>query len=269
MSSKGIFTSLSGALAQNQRLETIANNIANSNSTAFKKDRQVFNEYMTANQKPPDVIQVPRVPASIESFYDHQGGDRGYVDAAGTFTDQSQGALKNTGQSLDVALEGQGYLEVLTPNGVRFTRNGALKLDGQGRVVTREGFPVLREGFGQDPEGRVLQVPLARSLTISYSGEVFAGDQQVGRLSLVEAQNPTALRKQGSSLFVADPDQQPNFQPATNIKVHQGFLESSNVNIVEEMTDMISATRAFETNQQAIKAFDKMDEKLVNEVPRS
>lgn len=268
VSSKGIFTSLSGAMAQNQRLETIANNIANSNSTAFKKDQQVFNEYMTANQRPPDVIQVPRVPASIESFYDNQGGDKAYVDAKGSFTDQSQGALKNTGQSLDVALEGNGYLEVLTPNGVKLTRNGALKLDPQGRLVTRDGHPVLREGLGQDGEARIMQIPQARSLTISYSGEIYSGDEPVGKLSLVNVPNQDALKKQGASLYTIDEQRAGELQLADGVKVHQGFLELSNVNIVEEMTNMISATRAFESNQQAIKAFDQMNGKLVNDVPR-
>lgn len=255
-------------MAQNQRLETIANNIANSNSTAFKKDQQVFNEYMTAHQRPPDVIAVPRVPASVESFYDHQGGDKAYVDATGSFTDLSQGALKNTGQQLDVALEGNGYLEVLTPNGVRLTRNGALKLDDQGRLVTRDGYPVLREGFTQAGEGRVMQLPATRNLNISYSGEIYADDEAIGRLSIVDVQNQDALRKQGSSLYYINGEANEQLRAAENIKVHQGFLELSNVNVVEEMTNMITATRAFESNQQAIKAFDQMNAKLVNDVPR-
>ena len=82
MSNKGIYTALSGAIAQSQRLDTIANNIANSNTTSFKKDAQTFREYVTAYEKTPDVINVPKIPASIESFYDMQGGDRGYVDSA-------------------------------------------------------------------------------------------------------------------------------------------------------------------------------------------
>ncbi len=256
-------------MAQDKRLETIANNIANSNSTAFKKDKQVFNEYLAAQERPPDVIQVPRVTAEIESFYNTQGGEQGYVDTKGTFTDQSQGSLKNTGQALDVALEGDGYLEVLTPNGIRFTRNGALKLDGQGRLVTRDGYPVLREGLGQDGQARVMQIPQNRNLTISYSGEIYSGEENVGRLSLVKVNNQDALRKQGHSLYFLDQNQaEGGLQAAEEVKVHQGFLELSNVNIVEEMTNMITATRAFESNQQAIKAFDQMNAKLVNDVPR-
>ena len=97
MSSKGIYTALSGAMAQSSKLDTIANNLANVNTTSFKKDRQMFQEYLTAYEKNPDVIAVPRIPASVESFYDMQGGDKSYVDSAGTYTNFDQGGLKQTG----------------------------------------------------------------------------------------------------------------------------------------------------------------------------
>src|ERR1700722_13837892 len=139
MSSKGIYSAVSGAMAQNSRLDTIANNLANVNTSSFKKDRQVFSEYLSAYEKAPDVIQVPRVPASIESFYDMQGGDTAYVNPAVTYTNFEQGALKPTGSPLDLALEGKGFFEVLTPQGVRWTRNGALQIDASGRLVTKEG----------------------------------------------------------------------------------------------------------------------------------
>ncbi len=269
MSSKGIFSSLSGALAQSERLDTIANNIANSNTAAFKKERQVFSEYLTANEKPPTVMTVPRIPASEESFYDMQGGDRAYVDASGTYVDHSQGALKNTNGPLDLAIEGRGYFEVLAPGGVRLSRNGNLKIDAQGRLVTREGFPVLREGLGQDPEQRTIRLSGARDVTVSYSGEIYEAGQMVGRLSMVDVADQDALQKQGSSLYALKDNYGAQLKPASDFKVHQGFIELSNVNIVDEMTDMIMATRAFETNKQAISTFDKMDEKLVNDVPKT
>lgn len=263
MSSKGIYSALSGAMAQSQRLDTISNNIANSNTTAFKKDRQVFREYLTANEKPPEVIQVPKIPATTESFYDNQGGDRSYVDPTGTYTDLSQGALNNSGDPMDIALEGKGFLQVNTPAGMRLTRSGNLKIDSEGRVVTRDGFPLMAEGGG------AIKVSGSRNLTFSQSGEVFDGDQLAGRLSIVDVSNTDALQKQGSALYTLKPNYNVQMTPAGEVKVHQGFSELSNVNVVEEMTDMILATRAFETNQKAIKAFDQMDEKLVNEVPKA
>ena len=148
MGTKGIYTAVSGAIAQGAKVDTIANNIANTNTTAFKKSKQIFNEYLTANEKVPDVIQVPRIPASIESFYDMQGGDKAYVNSAGTYTDFSQGTIKVTGNSLDAAIEGEAFFEVLTPQGVRLTRDGSFKRDVDGRLVTKQGHRVLRAGIG-------------------------------------------------------------------------------------------------------------------------
>lgn len=267
MSSKGIFTALSGAMAQNQRLDTIANNIANANTASFKKDQQTFYEYLSAAEKSPDVIQVPRVPASIESFYDMQGGDRGYVDSSGTFTDFTQGQLKPTGNTLDLALEGRGFFEVATPQGIRLTRGGQLKIDSQGTLVTKEGFPVLRDGSG-DASGRRIQVE-GRNLTVSRSGDIYDNGNQVGRLSVVEVANPDSLQKTGNSLYSLKANFNETPIPSVDTQVQQGFVELSNVNIVDEMTDMITASRTFESAQRAMKAHDQMDEKLMNQVPKT
>lgn len=264
MSNKGIFTALSGAIAQSQRLDTIANNIANSNTSAFKKDKQVFQEYLTANEKLPDVIQVPKIPASVESFYDMQGGDRGYVNSTGTFTDHSQGNLKATGNTLDVGLDGKGFFEVLTPRGVRFTRSGGFKVSSQGLLVTKQGYPVLKTGT-QDPQQRTIGVN-SRNLTISYGGDIYEGGDFNSKLSVVDVAEPDALKKEGQSLYALKENYGAQLQPAAEAQVHQGFIESSNVNIVEEMTDMIQASRSFESTQKAIKAFDMLNGKLVNEV---
>jgi len=267
MSSKGIFTALSGAMAQSQRLDTIANNIANANTTSFKKDQQTFSEYVTALERPPDVIQVPRVPASIESFYDMQGGDKGYVDSSGTFTNFQQGQLRPTGSTLDMALEGRGFFEVLTPQGVRYTRNGQFKVDGNGNLVTKEGHPVLRDG-AQDPAQRKITVE-GRNLTVSKNGDIYDNGNLAGRLSVVEFADMDALQKSGNSGYALKANYAETPLPAAETQVQQGFVELSNVNIVDEMTDMISASRAFETAQRAMKAFDELDEKLMNNVPKT
>lgn len=264
MSSKGIYSAVSGAIAQSSRLDTIANNLANVNTTGFKKDRQVFSEYLSAYEKPNDVIQVPRIPASIESFYDMQGGDNAYVNPAGTYTNFEQGGLKSTGSPTDIALEGKGFFEVLTPDGVKFTRNGVLQVDGNGRLVTKEGFPILREGQN-DPTQRTLQVS-SRNITVSQAGDVYDGGNLLGRLSVVEFANPDELQKVGSSNYTQKQNAQLPPQPAREARIHQGFVETSNVNVVEEMTDMITANRVFEATQQAIKAHDQMDDKLINQV---
>lgn len=275
--SKGIFTAVSGAMAQNARLDTIANNLANVNTPAFKRDSQVFREYLSAYEKEPGTITVPRVPASIESFYDMQGGDKSYVDLHGTFTDFTQGNLKSTGNPLDVAIEGEGFFEVLTPEGVRLTRSGSFSIDGDGRLVTKQGYPVLRDGgLGQDPATREIRFN-GSSVVISSAGEVFDGNQSVGRLSLLNVGNRDALQKTGQSLYAFRDNQDPQLSVAgtnaetgdgADVKLHQGFLEGSNINVVREMTDMIAATRVFESTQKAIQAYDQMAGKVVNEVPK-
>ena len=264
MSSKGIYAAVSGAMAQESRLDTIANNLANVNTSSFKKDRQVFSEYLSAHEKEDSLMRVPRVPASIESFYDMNGGDNAYVNPAGTYTNFTQGALRGTGSPLDVALEGRGFLEVMTGEGVRYTRNGALSVDGGGRLVTREGYPVLREGQG-DPAQRVMTVG-SRNITVSQTGDVFDGGAQVGRLSVVDFLNLDDLQKVGNSNYTLKANAGSGPVAAKDVKIHQGFTEGSNVNVIEEMTDMITANRVFEATQQAIKAHDHMDDKLINSV---
>src|SRR5690606_25665724 len=200
--------------------------------------------------------------ASIESFYDMQGTDRGYVDAKATFTSHEQGAMKATGSPLDLALQGDGFFEVLTPSGPQLTRAGSLRRDSEGRLVTPQGFPVLREGIGQPPESRIIRLT-SGNVTVSQQGEIYDGGQALGRLSVVTVDNKEALQKRGQSLFALKPGEDAALQPATDAQVEQGFIELSNVNVVKEMTDMISATRAFESTQKAIQAFDQMDQKLM------
>src|SRR4051812_32041909 len=199
MSSKGIYTAVSGAMAQSSRLDTIANNIANANTTAFKKDKQVFNEYLTAHEKMPDTMEVPRVPASVESFYDMNGGDKSYVDSAGTYTSFSQGLLKSTNSTMDVAIEGKGFFEVLTPQGIRWTRNGSFQVDGSGRIVTKDGYLVLKDGAG-DPLQRAITVA-DKNVTITDRGDIYQAENQVGRLAIVSFLDADQVEKQGNSLY--------------------------------------------------------------------
>lgn len=267
MSTKGVYTALSGAMAQSQRLDTIANNLANVNTPAFKRDQQVFQEYLTANEKPAEVIQAPRVPASIESFYDMQGGDKSFVDSAGTFTNFSQGSLRSTGNPLDVAIDGNGFFEVATPDGVRLTRLGAFKLDGNGQLVTKDGHPVLKTGGeGEGPENRVIKVSGQAPVTITDNGDVFDGDNVIARISLVDVPAKDSLSKIGSSLYEFKKNAKPEVVNVPNASLKQGFVEGSNVNIVQEMTDMIATSRTFESTQKAIHAYDSMADKLINVV---
>jgi flagellar basal-body rod protein FlgG len=270
MALKGVYTALSGAIAQSEKLDTIANNIANVNTPGFKRDQLSFQEYLTAYEKEQKLMNVPKIPASIESFYDLQGGDKSYVDVKGSFTDFSQGSLRNTGNNFDVALEGKGFFEVATPNGIRLTRSGNFTLDGNGRLVTKEGFPIMKAGGeGADPASRIITVGDSAQFSISDSGEVFQGAESLGKLSVVNPTDPDALQKMGSSLYGFRPNKNPEVTNVVNPGMKQGFLETSNVNIVKEMTDMITTNRVFESTQKAISAYDQMADKLVNQVGKT
>lgn len=273
MGTKGIYSALSGALAQSQQLDTIANNIANANTPGFKSDKNSFREHLTILEKAPDVITVPRVPAAVESFYDMQGTDKSYVDVDGSYTDFSQGGVKATGNSLDVALEGPGFLEVLTPTGPKLTRKGSLTVNGNGLLATVEGYPVLRRDNGPvipgaeaDFQGRTIPVG-SGNLAITGQGDLFQNGNNIGQLSVVEFNDPKVVKKVGHSLYsVTDMTVARNPSPTT--QVHQGFIETSNVNIVKEMTEMIQTQRNFESAQKVIRTYDEMDNKLVNDVPK-
>lgn len=274
MSLKGVYTALSGAIAQTLKMDTIANNIANVNTTGFKKDQQTFSEYLTAMEKEQDVMKVPRMPASIESFYELNGGDKAFVDAAGTYTNFEQGSLKSTGGKLDVAIEGAGFFEVGTPNGVKLTRAGNFTIDGNGQLVTKDGYPVLMEPAegadglvaGDNIEGRTVRISGTSSINISDGGEVFEGETKIGKLSVVNAANTDALQKIGNNYYTLKENMNAEISSIKAPSLKQGFLETSNVNIINEMTDMIMAQRVFEGTQKAISAYDNMSDKLINQV---
>ncbi len=269
MSTKGIYTAVSGAVAHSAQMDTISNNIANANTPGFKNDKQVFKEYLTSYEKQPEVIESPKVPASIDSFYPINGGDKSFVDVSGTSTNFEQGALKLTGNPLDAGIEGDAFFEVLTPAGIRFTRNGHFTLNADGIVVNKQGYPLMLEGFeGQPPEERFIQLTDQKNFTITVKGDVFVQGENQGRLSLRTATEKDALHKQGNSLYTLRENFENQMVNATNYKVHQGAFEQSNVNIVSEMTKMINATRVFESTQKAIQAYDQMNQKLANDVPR-
>lgn len=271
MSIKGIYTAVSGAVAQSDKLDTIANNIANVDTPAFKKDQQVFREYLVAHEKEGETIPIPRTPASINSYFPIDGNDKSYVDSAGTFTNFEQGALKVTENPFDVALEGEGLFEVLTPNGVRYTRNGGFTLNNQGDLVTKQGFPVLQQGeAGVAMQDRFIKLGNAGSWSVSNSGDIMIDNRMVGKLAVMSAPDKNIFQKEGNSLYklretIAGPVAPAN---PSKFRLHQGSVERSNVNLVNEMTDMIKTTRVFETTQKAIQAYDQMNSKLVNDVTR-
>lgn len=275
---KNIWVPLSGQVAQQQKVETIANNVANANTVGFKKDQLVFKEHLTALTKGVDDIHIPRKEFSPDDFYHTQGAENAMVAVDGSFTIFEQGQLTPTESPLDVGLQGEGFLEVLTPNGVRFTRKGNLTLNRDGELVTDQGFKVLSaldmpesalRGPAADnlprPEDRAIRIPTNSKITINREGEILTRDGVINRLSVVEFKDKHALRKEGSSLFIT-PDESNIVRSEIKTSVNQGFLEGSNVNAIQEMSELIKAHRHFESIQKAINAYDQISGKAANEI---
>lgn len=275
---KNIWVPLSGQIAQLRKVETIANNIANANTTGFKREEVVFKEHLTAlTEKGGEDIHLPNKEFSPEDFYHTQGQENAMVKVDGNFTDFTQGTLSPTNNPLDLALFGEGFYEVLTPYGVRFTRKGHFSISKDGEIVNDRGFKLLSaqvdnsqggDGSTSNIEDRVLKLPPGiKKLSISKEGEIFTESGLVGNISVVEFKDPHALRKQGNSLY-ANPYKENTFAKAKKTAVHQGFVEGSNVNAVKEMAELIKANRHFENIQKAISTYDNISGRAVNDISK-
>lgn len=276
----GIWTATSGAITQAQNLDVIANNLANADTLGFKKDTPTFKEYLATVERHHEAADIPRGPTKDKDFYPLDGRDQSYVVVDGTHTSFAQGHLRVTQRELDVAMDGPGFIEVSTPVGIRYTRQGSLKLGSDGRLLTTDGYPVLAtepQGLSGDnaltPNKQKNVDVAARFInlkdkgthfTISPGGEIYSGEDLIGKLSVVEFKDQSKLRKSGGLVFEnLDPSNQ---APSSHTIVRQGVLETSNVNPIEEMTNMIKANRLFEQDLKSLKTYGELLGKEANEV---
>ncbi len=273
----GMWTAAAGASAQARNLDVVANNLANTDTPAFKKDLPTFKEYLGNVEREHLAAEIPRSPMKDKDFYPLDGRDQSYVVMDGTHTSHRQGGLRVTQEQLDLAMEGPGFLEVDTPAGIRYTRYGSLKLSPTGQLVTAEGFSVLSDqplglgvissesSSGGNPLARGIQLrDRGSNLTISEEGEVFSGDEFIAKLSVVEFQDLKKLKKTGAHLFESLDSK--NKREPLHTQVRQGLLETSNVNPIEEMTNMIRANRLFEQDMKSLKTFSEMMGREANDV---
>lgn len=277
---KELWVPLSGAIAQQRKVETIANNVANANTPGFKKDEVTFKEYLTTLNKGVEDIDLPNKEWAPEDFYRSQGAESSKVEVDGSYTIFEQGQLRPTKNPLDVGLFGKGFIEVLTPNGIRYTRKGMLSLENDGTLVTDQGHKVLSKleippDIATNPEAvKALPKPEDRtikvtggSVSINLQGEVYAGNLKVGDMSVREFKDTHALRKEGNSLFINKDLDNISLLPSKTA-VHQGYVEQSNVNAIQEMSELIKAHRHFESIQNVIKTYDNISSKGVNEISK-
>ncbi len=231
----GLYASYLGMRARQQRLDMLANNIANASTSGFKADRLLYRSVAAAEKQ----INTETGTDKLTPVKD--GREVGVVTAHAT--DFSQGSVRDTGRSLDVSLEGDGFLVVQTARGERYTRQGSLTLDQSGQLTTPAGDLVVGEG------GPITLLP--GEVTIGADGTISSNGQVAGKLKLVQFANPNqALAKEGNSLFVATGVEKP--VESANTRVVQGSLEMANVNSLVEMVAMMQNTREFESLQKSV-----------------
>jgi flagellar basal-body rod protein FlgG len=253
-----LYSAATGMEAQQLNLNTIANNLANVNTPGFKRSKIEFQDllYQKPRASGSDSGGGNLVPTGVEV-----GNGSRVAATSKVFT---QGQLTNTGEKLDLAIQGDGFFEIQRPDGTKgYTRDGTFKLNAQGQVVNIDGLPVLG-GFQPIPPG-------ASSVSVSEDGQVTvqsANGTTSFAVQLVRFANPSGLRSLGGNLYeetaasgtpeVGKPGEQ-GFG-----RVIQGYVEASNVNIVEEMVNLIVAQRAYEVNSKSIQASDEMLQNVAN-----
>ena len=224
-----LLVGLSRQMTLERQMDVVANNVANVNTTGYKADRSLFQEFLTSG-------------AHEDNFI---GRDRrvSYVQDRATFHDFSQGPTEETKNPLDVAIDGGGFLVVQTPAGERYTRDGGLQINNQGQLVTASGNPVL------GTSGPIVFQPTDHDIAIASDGNVTVveGTNRIdsvrGKLRLVSFAQAQQLLKEGSNLYSAG--EGGAAQADTTSRVRQGFIEKSNVNSVAEMSRMIEVTRTY------------------------
>ena len=233
---KGIYIALSGSVQKQGQLDTLTHNVANASTVGFKKDRTSFQEFLVSG---------------ISGMADSDDG-RAMTDLSEVKTDFSAGTHLNTGNPLDVALSGKGFLCL---EGGRYTRKGDLQIGRDGYLVTQDGRKVLGAGGPiQLPPGKVAIAP---------SGEVRVNDTAIDTLKIVDFENTGSLVELENGQYVT-----PETPVESTASVASGHLESSNVDAVKEMVQMITTLREFEIYQKAIKAFDDAAGRVNNEMAK-
>lgn len=251
---RALYSSASGMQSQQVNLDVIANNLANVNTTGFKRSKAEFQDLLYQTDRAAGAQQGgnSQVPTGIQIGH----GSR-LISTAKVFT---TGEITQTGEKMDVAIQGDGFFEVQMPDGSKaYTRDGALKVDNTGRITTNDGL-VLQNGFQPIPPGTT-------AVTISPNGEVTtkgAGGNQTFQVQLVRFANPAGLDSLGRNLYKETPSSgtaeigNPGDETIGLGTLQQGYLELSNVKVVEEMVNMIMAQRAYEVNSKAVQASDEM-----------
>ena len=239
-----LYVGLSRQIVLRREMDIVANNIANLDTNGFKV------ESLMQKTEPTEPAVTLGGPRPVK-----------FVAADGVARDFGQGALTKTGATLDMAIEGQGFFQVQTPSGPRFTRDGRFTTDTTGRVVTQAGQPVLDEGGGEI----VLDMEKG-PVSIGPDGSMSQGTERVGKVGMFAFTNPGALEKSGDNLYRNVSNLTP--QPAADARLRQGMLETSNVRPVLEITRMVEVSRAYEQTAKMMDSEADLSRRAVERLGR-
>lgn len=253
---RGLYTAATGMMVQSKKMDIISNDLANVNTTGYKKDETIissFPDILTSKIGGQDVTGQNVKPIGNMSL-----GAR--VDEV--YTSFTQGSLIKTDGVVDIAVQGDGFLSIGTPAGVAYTRDGQFSINGEGFIVTKEGYSVL----GQEGPISVGEEYLnaGGSIKIDEKGNLIVNGEAMDTLALVDFADKRTLTKMGDNLYTS-------ITAPTEFggSIIQGFIEASNVNPVTAMVDMITVSRAYEANQKMIQTQDTLLGKAVNEIARA
>ncbi|MFA5530482.1 MAG: flagellar basal-body rod protein FlgG [Thiohalomonadaceae bacterium] len=243
-----------GLEAQQTRMGVVSNNLANVNTTGFKRDRAVFEDllYQTVRQPGAQSSQDTTLPSGLM---------RGTgVRTVATEKLHTQGNVTQTDNSLDIAIQGRGFLQILRPDGtLAYTRDGSMKLDAQGQLVTSNGY-LVQPGITVPDNAQSITIGVDGTVSVVVPGQ--AAPTEIGTLQLADFVNPAGLQPMGENLYLetasSGAPQVGNPGLSGLGTLIQGALESSNVNVVEEMVNMIETQRAYEINSKAVATSDQM-----------
>ena len=251
---RALYTAATGMAAQQRNIDTTANNLANVNTTGYKKSKVHFQDLLYHNER------TAGVPSSVSTQVPvglHVGHGVKFI---GTEKIHTQGNLENTGNDLDLSIDGHGFFQILQPNGiVGYSRDGHFNIDGMGRLVTNDGT-LLDPEINIPQDTRKIEVGFDGTVTVFLRDETMP--EAIGSIQLARFQNPAGLTPLGKNLYVSTPASGNAIVDAPGASsmgtLTQGFLERSNVSLVEEMVNMITSQRAYEVNSKAIQSADEM-----------
>lgn len=259
---KGLYTAYTGMVNEQKRLDVLANNLANADTNGYKKEG-------TTSQTFADELAIKIKDTSYYGMPQKLGTMSMGVHIGETYTDYSQGNFRVTDNKSDFALKGDGFFAIAYTDkagnsSVKYTRDGAFVVNTQGYLVTKDGDFVLNmaDARSGNVNGRI-QVNPNLEIVVDEFGNIYQNDQQVANLGFVDFEDYNYLAKYGENLYDLTDG---GVIVESNAKVEQGLIESSNVNVVSEMVDMIAISRAYQAGQKVINAVDETLDKAVNQV---